>query len=302
MPVDLPERSSSPVLSSRQHMIEDLRTHIRRIEGRAGFVAPAVPATPMPGAWTLGVAAIDTLLGPAGLDIGGLHEIRSETVADGTGAAAATAARRAFALLLGVRRGLSLPRAGPLLWCLPLGLAHETGAPYSRGLAALGLDPDQIVIVTPRRAQDVPWVLEEALKAACLSLVLGEVAAVGVSAARRLSLAAAESHTPCLLVSCAGRTPAIATATRWRVAPRPGAADAFDALAPGARGFRVALERCRARPLVSDASDFAVEWCDDARCFRMAAAVPDRASAPGAHPRPRPDAAAIASLPVRRRA
>jgi protein ImuA len=296
MPADRPDIPSVSVLSPRQHAINDLRARIRQIEGGADFAAPAIAAAS--GAWTLGVDAVDTLLGPEGLDAGGLHEIRSETFIDGTGAAAATAARRAFALLLGIRRISTSARAGPLLWCLPQALANETGAPYSRGLSALGLDPTRIIIVTPRRATDVLWVLEEALKAACLSLVLGEVTAVGTGAARRLSLAAAGSRTPCLLVSAAGRMPIITAATRWRVAPRPGTADPFDTLAPGARGFRIALERCRARPLVSDTSDFAVEWCDDARCFRMAAAVPNRASAPGARSLP----AEFATIPLRRSA
>lgn len=268
-------------------VIEGLRAHIRRIEGGAEFM-PAAPVAPSE-RWTLGVPDIDHLLGPAGLDAGGVHEIRSDALGAGVGAAAATAARRTFALLLGVMRAAGLTRPAPVLWCMPLSAAHEGGAPYSRGLAALGLDPDRLIIVTPRKTQDVLWVIEEAVRATCLSLVIGETGAIGVTAARRLSLATAEARTPCILVSPAGRTPAPATATRWRVAPGRSGADPLDPAAPGAPAFAVALERCRARPLVAGTMNFAVEWSDAARCFRMAAAVSDRAPAPGVASGPWPD-------------
>ena len=297
-----PGRAGEGRSLARQDLIEDLRARIRRIEGPASFTAPAaavVPERPVSGErWGLGVAAIDDLLGPRGLDPGGLHEIRSDAAGDGLSAVAATSARRIFALLLAVRRMLSLERPGAMLWCLPAAAGQETGKPYSRGLASLGLDPDRLIIATPRKAGDVPWVIEEAVKAACLSLVLGEVRTVGVTAARRLSLAAAEAQTPCLLVPLAGSIPVIAAATRWRVAPRPSGTDPLDAAAPGPRRFSIALERCRARPLVSDALDFVVEWSDAARCFGMAAAVSDRAPAPSPSPGAQPDAGTI----LRRRA
>ncbi|MEQ1616388.1 MAG: hypothetical protein ABL904_26855 [Hyphomicrobiaceae bacterium] len=287
-----PATDNNVTASAREvEVIEGLRAHIRRIEGTSDFAA----STPAPciERWGLGIPVIDELLGPIGLDAGGVHEIRSDTLGEGMGAAAATAARRAFALLLGVRRIASQPRPGPALWCLPMAVAHESGALYSRGLAALGLDPDRLIIVTPRKAQDVLWVIEEAVKADCLSLVIGEVGAVGVTAARRLSLAAAEARRPCILVSPAGRTPATATATRWRVAPRRSTGDPLDPLAPGAPAFAIALERCRARPLVAGTIDFAVEWSDAARCFRMAAAVSDRTPASGAASGSWPDAEGI---------
>lgn len=277
--------------TARNSVIEGLRAHIRRIEGSADFAGAGVPSGG--DSWTLGIEVIDRLLGPRGLEAGGVHEIRAEAVANGTSAAAATASRRAFALMLGMRRLLVLPRARPIVWCLPLALLQETGAPYSRGLGALGLDCSHLVLVTPRKAQDVLWVIEEAVRTPSLALVLGEVAGVGATAARRLSLASAGSGTPCLLVSPDARAPVLATATRWRVAPRASAADPLDPLAPGASGFQVALERCRARPLVSCSNDYAVEWCDGARCFRLAAPVSDRALAPDATRLSPPDATAL---------
>lgn len=265
----------------RAATIEDLRGHIRRIEG-GGYGLTAAPSLPDGGnSWTLGIEAIDSLLGPSGLDAGGVHEIRADMSGEGAGAAAATASRRAFALLLAVRRLRARPAAPPILWCQPAMAAAETGILYSRGLAALGLDPDRLLIATPRKARDVPWVIEEAMKAGCLSGVIGEVAGLGATAARRLSLAAAEGRTPCVLVSPARAVPVAASATRWRVAPCPSGADRLDPDAPGALRFAIALERCRARPLVSGAIDFAVEWSDVACCFRLVDAVSDRAAAPG---------------------
>jgi protein ImuA len=277
-------RHSGPV--ERQDVIEKLRSHIRKIEGAADVALPASGRAREVHAedWTLGIPALDALLGAGGLDAGGVHEIRGSAFREGAAAAAATtAAMRAFALLLAVRRIDSQKRPGPVLWCLSAAAALETGAPSRRGLAVLGLDPGRLIIVTPRKTQDVLWVIEEAAKASCLSLVLGEVKDVGVTAARRLSLASAEARTPCLVVTSAGAGSSVVTsATRWRVSPSASAADPLDTKAPGARGFHVVLERCRAKPLVTGSADFAVEWSDAARCFRMAAAIPHRASAPGA--------------------
>jgi protein ImuA len=272
------DRSSLPddSLPARQEVIETLRAYIGRIEGSAVFTPASLEAS----SWTLGVPAIDELMGPDGIDIAGVHEIRFDTSQDLYGAAAATAARRVFALLLGVRRLAALKRAGPILWTLPLNEVHEAGALYSHGLRALGLDPDRLIIVTPRKSRDVLWILEEALRSGAVSMVVGEVAAASMTASRRLSLAAAEAGCPCVLVSPPGSIPAAAVATRWRVAPRSSGDDPLDAAAPGARCFAIALERCRSRPIVSENADFVVEWLDGARSFRMVAAVSDRAVTP----------------------
>lgn len=263
-------------LPARQEVIETLRAHIGRIEGSAVFSPTPLEAM----SWTLGVPTIDELMGPGGLDTSGVHEIRFDTGQDLYGAAAATAARRVFALLLAVRRLAAVKRAGPILWTLPLNEVHEAGALYSHGLSAMGLDADRLIIVTPRKSRDVLWVLEEALRSGAVSMVVGEVAATSMTASRRLSLAAVEARCPCILVSPPGSIPAAAVATRWRVAPRPSGEDPFDAAAPGLRRFAIALERCRSRPIASGNADFVVEWLDGARCFRLVAAVSDRAVTP----------------------
>ena len=264
--------------SGKQSLIDGLRAHIDRIEGGATFSAVSSSSS---NHWTLGVPEIDTLLGPVGLDAGGVHEIRCAAPGGrGLHAAAATIAKRTVAFLFGVRRIINLEDAGPILWATTFNTSHEAGTPYSHGLQGLGLDPDHLIIVTPRKNQDVLWVLEEALRSGCVSMVLGEVGVVSATASRRLSLAAAEAQCPCILLSSPGSLPAVAVATRWQVAPRPGGENRLDPAAPGARRFSLTLERCRSQPLVSNRIDFAVEWSDDARCFRMVASVPDRASAP----------------------
>lgn len=270
---------------SRLDLIADLRARIRHIEGRSPLAAPAPAAVPevkklSPAAWTLGVPEVDALLGADGLDPGGVHEIRSARLEAGMTAAAATAARRTFALLLSARRLSALDHPGTMLWCLPAADAWESGGAYSRGFAVFGLDPDRVLIATPTRSDDVLWVIEEAVKASCLSLVFGEVGRVDATAARRLSLAAAQTRTPCILVSPIGKMPLSVTASRWSIAPRLSGTDPLDVLAPGPRRFALTLERCRARPLVSTALEFVVEWSDAARSFHMAAAVSDRTPAP----------------------
>ena len=166
-PDDRPDDSNACL---RHGIIENLRAHIGRIEGAVVFTPTALEAAP----WTLGVPAIDELMGSAGIDTSGVHEIRFDAGYNLIGAASATAARRVFALLLGVRRLMTLKRAGPILWTLPLNKVHETGTLYSHGLRVLGIDLDRLIIVTPAKSRDVLWILEEALRSGSVSMVVGE--------------------------------------------------------------------------------------------------------------------------------
>jgi protein ImuA len=242
------------------------------------------------GAWTLGEPEIDDLIGPAGLAVAGVHEIKPAVpgpVSGGTAGAqgcdwmAASAAARRFALALAVRRLAACDasrRAAPVLWCASDHDASELGRPHGPGLDRLGLDPQRLITIEPARAADALWVLDEALKSGALALVLGQLPGVDLTPARRLALSAAGTHTPCLLLTHPRAPAAAATSTRWRIAPAPGAPNRLDPRAPGAARFHVTLERCRAGPAAGRSVPFVLEWCDAAFRFRLAADVADRAS------------------------
>jgi protein ImuA len=260
------------------------------------------PAEAASGAgWTLGATEIDALLGPAGLDSGGVHHIALAIAAhglnvrpgagqilrgsslQGQSVAAVSASARLFALML-LRRRLAQCPDGRVLWCaLPSDLG-EGGHPYAPALARMGFDPGQFLFVAPQRRSDVLWAMEEGLRSNALAAVVGQVGDVELTPARRLALAAAAANTPCLLVADVRAGPVAAVATRWRIGPLP-----TSLTSGGRRGgerrapwrISVGLERCRSRPVGSGSEVFTAEWSDDAHCFRVVAGSADRAAAPG---------------------
>ncbi|HTO83753.1 MAG TPA: hypothetical protein VMQ73_16040, partial [Methylomirabilota bacterium] len=150
----------------------------------------------------LGLPPLDAALG-GGLPLGCLHEV--------AGAPGAGAAFGFCAVLLG-----RLAAAGPVLWCQPqLDL-------YAPGLAACGLDPARLLVVTAPRPADRLWALEEGLRCRSLAAVLGELDGLDPTAARRLQLAAETSGVTGFVLHPEGGPPAQSVAaTRWRVMSAP---------------------------------------------------------------------------------
>lgn len=308
-----------PVFQSRALLIEGLRRRVQAIErprlgdgeavsridgeavrigngeavgpdesGTAQASRPGPRSGPRSGAWSLGAPRIDGLLGEAALDTAACHEIKP-----GSGRAGARAAALAFALALARRRleTNGAPDAGPgkglprILWCTAQGPDADLGALHAPGLARFGLDASAFLVVEVRRSEEVLWALEEGLRSGSLVLAIGCLDKIGLTPARRLSLAARDGRTPALLLTPARSPPAGATATRWRIDPAASACHAFDARAPGPPRLAVRLERCRSAPPATETS-LTLEWSDETRRFRMAAPLADRAP-PAAHARRR---------------
>lgn len=274
----------------------DLRARIRAIE-RSGAVDPACPdprflvredgggnprvahdAAPpsslrsraaKPSAWRLGEAGLDARLGPDGLELAAVHEIKPDTCGG---------AARAFALALAVRRLAAGDRMarGLVVWCETRAGSREHGALYGLGLEIFGLGLERLLLVEPAHARDVLWAMEEALGSGALALVAGQIDEAGLTPARRLALAAARGGTPCLLLTHPRTAPAASTATRWRIGARPSAPHPLDPAAPGAPRWHVGLERCRAAPPGVTDQSFVLEWSDVAYRFHLAAVVADR--------------------------
>jgi protein ImuA len=185
-----------------------------------------------------------------------------------------------FAARLAVRRTDALsaiPSANRpwVLWCWPKAIVGEFGSPSLAGFAHLGLDPARLIIVETARAAEALNAIEESLKGASLAVVIGVLDEIDLMPARRLSLAAGEMATPCLIVTHPASEPAGATATRWRIKRLPSAPRRFDPRAPGPPRFEVALERCRARPASVARPPFTLEWSDETRRFGLAPVVAD---------------------------
>lgn len=125
------------------------------------------------------------------------------------------AARRTFALWLAGRM------TGPVLWIAP---AWESDRLNPDGMVDF-VDPARFVFVTPRRAEDILWSMEEALRSGAVPLVVGDLpAAPGLTAVRRMHLAAETAsaevgHSPLGLLLTPGPGGAQGIETRWYMAP-----------------------------------------------------------------------------------
>ncbi len=175
-----------------------LRESIGAIERASGF--DGVSDGPVPIA-----PAVDASLPWGGLPRGCLHEISGGEAAYGF--AAALAARLAG-------------NAGGVLWCLRPRAVFDTGDLYGPGLVAFGLKPGQLIFAHAHSESDLLWAMEEGLRSGAPAAVLGEVRGIGLTASRRLQLAAESSGVTALLLHRPDpkRAKSSAAVTRWRVA------------------------------------------------------------------------------------
>src|SRR3954452_13747259 len=123
----------------------------------------------------------------------------------------------------------------------------ESGRIYPPGLPALNL-----IHVEARDARDALWAMEEGLRCAAISAVVGELwgdpHALDFTATRRLAVAAERSGVPCWLVRLGGHANLSGARMRWRVGSAPSLANPLDPRAPGAPAWDAELFRARGMP------------------------------------------------------
>ncbi|MCJ2034249.1 ImuA family protein [Methylobacterium sp. J-068] len=181
-----------------------------------------------------GVPALDAHLPNGGLRCGALHEVAE------TGAAAE---HGALACLF--TAGILARLPGPVLWCL------RGGDLFAPSLVGVGLMPGRIVFAeTGNDAEALP-AMEEGLRTRGLAAVVGEVSRLGLTASRRMQLAAERTGVMALVIRRwrtgaergAGEGDPTVALTRWRVSPQPGAGPPM----PGLPRARWLVELTRAR-------------------------------------------------------
>src|SRR5712671_3807442 len=250
-------------------LLPQLRERIRRIERPAATVHGILP---------FGIAEIDRALPGGGLARGALHEILGVGGDEEDGALAAAFAAHILGRLgtsptspshaSGVgpslsplkggegnkirRLSLSAPgggegrgEVGAILWCLP------RPDLYGPGIAAHGLDPGCVVLVSAPRDSEILWAMEEGLRAPGIVAVVGEVGTLPAVASRRLQLAAERSGITALLLrrwrdggqAARERILPNAATTRWRIAAMP-SIPARNEPGVGRPRWRVELLRC----------------------------------------------------------
>jgi protein ImuA len=189
---------------------------------------------------------------------GALHEVYAASVEDAPAAIGFTAAL-----------AIQAAAARTVVWVRQDRPYRSAGRLYPPGLAELGLDPAQLIVV---QARDATGVLRAALEAArcpavgaALIELWGEARVLDLTATRRLSLAAAQSGATVLLARIAAHPVISAASTRWEI--RTVVSVPLEANAPGLPSFNVALKRHRSLP----GRDWQVEWDRDRHSFRPVA-------------------------------
>ena len=162
----------------------------------------------------------------------------------------------------------------PLLWVQERMAILETGRVHPPGLPSRNLLSNLIHVET-RDARDALWAMEEGVRCAGLSAVIGDVwgdpPALDFTATRRLAVAAERSGVPCWLVRLGGSANLSGARMRWRVASAPSLAHPFDPRAPGRPAWDAELFRARGMP--------PGRWtiAHDSGAFHLVAAPDDRA-------------------------
>ncbi|QNM81917.1 hypothetical protein H8M03_07645 [Sphingomonas sabuli] len=146
--------------------------------------------------------------------------------------------------------GLLLPQidgSKPVLWVQDRMAIMESGRIYPPGLGGIDL-----IHVEARDARSSLWAMEEGVRCAGLSAVIGELwgdpAALDFTATRRLAVAAERSRVPCWLVRLGGVPNLSGARMRWRIASAPSLPNLLDRRAPGPPAWAAELFRARGHP------------------------------------------------------
>jgi protein ImuA len=135
----------------------------------------------------------------------------------------------------------------PLLWVQDRMAILESGRIHPPGLPSQNL-----IHVEARDARDALWAMEEGVRCACLSAVIGELwgdpRALDFTATRRLAVASERSGTPCWLVRLGGHANLSGARMRWRIASASSLSNPLDPRAPGMAAWDAELFRGRGIP------------------------------------------------------
>ncbi|AMK24217.1 MULTISPECIES: ImuA family protein [unclassified Sphingobium] len=204
-----------------------LRRHIASLEG--------VPASQPHARVETGHAAIDQAL-DGGLARGRVHEFFAAVEEAAAGAGLALILARLAA------------GDAPLLWLRTAAAGRAGGMPYGPGLAALGVDPERLVIGVMADDGMLLRAAVDALRCPALGgLVVelhGSAPLLDLTASRRLALAAEASGVTAFMLRVGGDPVPSAADTRWRVAAAPSLP--VPGNGPGMCAFDLSLLRRRA--------------------------------------------------------
>jgi protein ImuA len=135
----------------------------------------------------------------------------------------------------------------PLLWVQERMAILESGRVHPPGLPS-----QDLIHVEARDARDALWAMEEGLRCAALSAVIGEIwgdpAALDFTATRRLAVASERSGVAAFLIRLGGHANLSGARMRWRIGSAPSVANDLDFRAPGTAAWDAELFRARGMP------------------------------------------------------
>jgi protein ImuA len=186
-----------------------LEPKIAHLAALRALISRQAPGQTAPPPCPLGLPVLDAAL-EGGLPGGCLQEV----IPADEGAAAAGFA----AFLLGRLAKEAEGGGRGVLWA-----SLGEGDLYPPALAAYGLDPGAVILLSAPSPAELLWAMEEALRSPALAGVVGEVDRLDLTTGRRLQLAAAAGGGVGFLLLRADRPAAAvsAAALRWRVGAGP---------------------------------------------------------------------------------
>jgi protein ImuA len=135
----------------------------------------------------------------------------------------------------------------PLLWIQDRMAILESGRVHPPGLRT-----HDLIHVEARDARDALWAMEEGIRCAALSAVIGEIwgdpRALDFTATRRLAVAAERSGVAAFLIRLGGHSNLSGSRMRWRIASAPSLPNQLDPRAPGLPAWGAELFRARGHP------------------------------------------------------
>jgi protein ImuA len=138
--------------------------------------------------------------------LGAVHELISE----GAEAASSTAG-----FTSGILSGL-MKNGGAAVWISKYPIL------FPPALKTFGIAPDQVIFINLKKENDILWTMEEALKCASISAVIGEMTELSFTHTRRFQLAVEKSKTTGFILR---NNPRILTpnscVARWKIKPLP---------------------------------------------------------------------------------
>ena len=215
-----------------------------------------------------GVPTLDHAL-KGGLARGCLHEFYGRRTADALAMAG-----------LGLALATRATDRERIVWVRQDHVRLETGVPSAAGLASLGFNHRQFILV---EARDMLSALRAALEGArcaglsCLVLeTWGEHRVFDLTASRRLFLAARQSGVTLLALRASAAPVPSSAETRWQVKAAP--SRALLSNAPGFPRFELTLLRDRTFPTGVVNVSWYVEWNSETRSFTLAGEETSRPS------------------------